>query len=233
MSATAMSRRFASSDDFLARVNGSSRGDAKRAIDTARRLRLAPGAASDAFDQGRLSVGEADAISAAAALDPSAEDRLVERATTSHDLADVRERADKVKAAARQGEDPAVRRARLRALAAVAGVRPRRDARGHGPLRPRGVGAGGAGDRRLPGGPVPAGPPRGPPRTDRGLPGRRRAGRPGRRRRSRRAQPHRHPRPQPATAGRAGRVHRDCDRRPSPTRRPCGRRDRVRRAEPD
>ena len=34
------SRRFASSDDFLARVNGSSRGDAKRAIDTARRLRL-------------------------------------------------------------------------------------------------------------------------------------------------------------------------------------------------
>ena len=110
------SRRFASSDDFLARVNGSSRGDAKRAIDTARRLRLAPGAASDAFDQGRLSVGEADAISAAAALDPSAEDRLVERATTSHDLADVRERADKVKAAARKGEDPAVRRARLRAL---------------------------------------------------------------------------------------------------------------------
>src|SRR6476661_1311517 len=110
------SRRFASSDDFLARVNGSSRGDAKRAIDTARRLRLAPGAASDAFDQGRLSVGEADAISAAAALDPSAEGRLVERATTSHDLADVRERADKVKAAARKGEDPAVRRARLRAL---------------------------------------------------------------------------------------------------------------------
>src|SRR6185312_1489336 len=57
-----------------------------------------------------------DAISAAAALDPSAEGRLVERATTSHDLADVRERADKVKAAARKGEDPAVRRARLRAL---------------------------------------------------------------------------------------------------------------------
>jgi len=58
----------------------------------------------------------ASAISSAAALDPSAEGRLVERATTSHDLADVRERADKVKAAARHGEDPAVRRARLRAL---------------------------------------------------------------------------------------------------------------------
>ena len=74
------------------------------------------GAAAQAFDQGRLSVGEADAISAAAALDPSAEDRLVERARPRHDLADVRERADKVKAAARHGEDPAVRRARLRAL---------------------------------------------------------------------------------------------------------------------
>ena len=47
---------------------------------------------------------------------PPPEGRLVERATTSHDLADTRERADKVKAAARKGEDPAVRRARLRAL---------------------------------------------------------------------------------------------------------------------
>ena len=53
-------------------------------------------------------------------------------------------------------------------------------------------------------GPVRAGPPRGPPRTDRGLPGRRRARRPGRRRRSRR------PRPRPTR--RAG----DCDRPAEP-----------------
>ena len=98
-------------------MNGSSRGDAKRAIDTARRLRLAPGAASEAFDQGRLSVGEADAISGCGGV--GSRPRRIgwwSGPTTSHDLADVRERADKVKAAARHGEDPAVRRARLRAL---------------------------------------------------------------------------------------------------------------------
>ena len=37
------------------------------------------------------------------------------RAVTTHDLVETRERADKVKAAARHGEDPAARRARLRA----------------------------------------------------------------------------------------------------------------------
>ncbi len=107
-------RQFVSCDDYLARVNGSSRGDAKRAIDTARRLRQCP-AASAAFEQGDLSVGEADEIAAAVVLDPSAEEALVATATTTHDLAETRDRARKVKAAARRGEDPALRRARVRA----------------------------------------------------------------------------------------------------------------------
>ncbi len=108
-------RQFSSSDDYLARVNGSSRGEAKKAIDTARRLQLAPGAASVAFEQGDLSVGEAHEIAGAVALDPSAEEALVATATTTHDLAETRDRVRKVKAAARRGEDPAVRRARVRA----------------------------------------------------------------------------------------------------------------------
>ena len=54
-------------------------------------------------------------IAAAAMVDPAAEAELVARAVTTHDLAETRERADKVKAAARHGEDPAARRARLRA----------------------------------------------------------------------------------------------------------------------
>ncbi len=108
-------RQYSSSDDYLARVNGSSRGEAKKAIDTARRLQLAPGAAAAAFEQGDLSVGEASEIAGAVALDPSAEEALVAKATTSHDLAETKERARKVRAAARRGEDPAVRRARVRA----------------------------------------------------------------------------------------------------------------------
>ncbi len=108
-------RQFVSCDDYLARVNGSSRGDAKRAIDTARRLKQAPGAASAAFEQGDLSVGEASEIAAAVVLDPSAEGVLVAKATSTHDLAETKERARKVRAAARRGEDPAVRRARVRA----------------------------------------------------------------------------------------------------------------------
>ncbi len=107
-------RQFVSCDDYLARVNGSSRGDAKRAIDTARRLRQCP-AASAAFEQGDLSVGEASEIAAAVVLDPSAEGVLVAKATSTHDLAETKERARKVRAAARRGEDPAVRRARVRA----------------------------------------------------------------------------------------------------------------------
>ena len=101
----AQPRQAGSPDDWLARQNGTSRSDAKRAIDTARRLKCCP-ATADAFANGELSLGEADAISGAAAVDPAAEAELVAKAKRSHDLADTRERAAKVKAAARNGEDP-------------------------------------------------------------------------------------------------------------------------------
>ena len=64
---------------------------------------------------GMLSIDEADLITAAAVLDPAAESALVAKATSGHDLAEVREAAERVKRAARAGEDPGVRRARLRA----------------------------------------------------------------------------------------------------------------------
>ncbi len=105
-------RQAGSPEDWLARQNGTSRSDAKRAIDTARRMKSCPTTA-DAFANGDLSLGEAEVISGAAAVDPSAEAELVAKAKSSHDLADTRERAGKVKAAAHNGEDPAARRKRL------------------------------------------------------------------------------------------------------------------------
>jgi hypothetical protein len=108
------SKRSPSPEDWLARQNGTTLGEAKKAVDTARRLRSCP-VTADAFERGDLSVGEADAISAAAVVDPSSEDGLVARARSSHDLGETRERAERVRRAARKGEDPAARRARLRA----------------------------------------------------------------------------------------------------------------------
>ena len=107
-------KRFCSTVDWMARLNGSSFGEAKRVVDTARALKQFPQTA-EAFRAGDLSGAQAAAIAAAAAIDPSAEADLVERAVTTRDLVETRERADKVKAAARHGEDPAVRRGRLRA----------------------------------------------------------------------------------------------------------------------
>ena len=110
----AQPKQAGSPEDYLARLNGTSRGEAKKAIDTARRLKSCP-ATADAFAKGELSLGEADAISGAAAIDPTAELELIERATNCHDLADTKDRAAKVRAAAHNGESPADRRKRLAA----------------------------------------------------------------------------------------------------------------------
>ena len=106
--------RARSPEEWLAKQNGTSRAEAKRTLDTMKRMKSCPTAA-EAFDQGDLSLAEADAVSSAAVLDPSAEKTLVAKATGSHDLAEVRDAADKVKRAARSGEDAVARRARLRA----------------------------------------------------------------------------------------------------------------------
>ncbi len=107
-------KQSGSADDWLARQNGTSKGDAKKAIDTARRMKGLP-VTADAFAHGDLSVGEAEAISGAAAVDPTAEQDLVDQAKKTHDLADTKDRAAKAKAGARAGEDPAERKKRLRA----------------------------------------------------------------------------------------------------------------------
>ncbi|MGZ4704880.1 MAG: DUF222 domain-containing protein, partial [Acidimicrobiales bacterium] len=59
------SKRSPSPEDWLARANGTSRGEAKKAVDTAKRLRSCP-ATAEAFASGELSLGEAEVISAAA-----------------------------------------------------------------------------------------------------------------------------------------------------------------------
>ena len=112
--ANAYAARARSAEDWLARHNGTSRSEAKRAIDTARRMAECP-LAAEAFDRGELSIAEADAVSSAALVDPGAERSLLGAATSTHDLGKVREQADRVKRAARSAEDEAARLARLRA----------------------------------------------------------------------------------------------------------------------
>jgi hypothetical protein len=110
----AYSSRARSPEEWLAKQNGTSRSEAKRALETARRMRSCP-LAAEAFDRGDLSLAEADAVSSAAVVDPGSEAALVAKATASHDLAAVRDAADEVKRAARSAEDEAARVARLRA----------------------------------------------------------------------------------------------------------------------
>ena len=57
-------KRFASTVDWMARLNGSSFGEAKRAVDTARRLKQCPQTA-EAFRSGDLSGAQAAVIAAA------------------------------------------------------------------------------------------------------------------------------------------------------------------------
>ena len=110
----AYSRRPRSAEDWFAQQNGTSRAEAKRALETAWRMKRCP-VTAEAFNRGDLSMGEADAVSSAAVVDPAAEADLVAKATESHDLAAVRDASDRIKRAARSAEDEAARVARLRA----------------------------------------------------------------------------------------------------------------------
>ncbi len=92
----AYSRRARSAEEWLAKQNGTSKAEAKRALDTAARMKRCP-AVAEAFDRGDLSMAEADVVSGAAVVDPSAEQALVDQATKGHDLAEVRDASDKVK----------------------------------------------------------------------------------------------------------------------------------------
>src|SRR3954454_15070651 len=77
----AYAARARSAEDWLARQNGGSRSEAKRAIDTARRMSECP-LAAEAFERGELSIAEADAVSSAVVVDPSAERSLLSAATS-------------------------------------------------------------------------------------------------------------------------------------------------------
>ena len=98
--------------EWLARQNGSSRAEAQRTLDTAARLPECPTTAA-ALASGELSLDQAAVVTGAAAVDPSAERRLVEQART-HDLYETRAAADRVKQSARSFEEAAAREARLR-----------------------------------------------------------------------------------------------------------------------
>ncbi|MGZ4730135.1 MAG: hypothetical protein ACXWB2_20665 [Acidimicrobiales bacterium] len=108
----AYAARAHSAADWLATQNGSSKAQAERALDTARRLDDCP-ATTAAFTNGEISTDEAEAVSDAARADPRAEHRLLDAAKTRHDLRETRTAADQVRRAARSAEDEAARHTRL------------------------------------------------------------------------------------------------------------------------
>ncbi|MGH9265811.1 MAG: DUF222 domain-containing protein, partial [Acidimicrobiales bacterium] len=83
----------------LARVTGTSVAAAGEALETARRLERLPAVAA-AARAGELSAQQAAAVAEAAALDPSAEARLLEKARRSS-LGELREECARTKAGAR------------------------------------------------------------------------------------------------------------------------------------
>ena len=95
----------------LARVTGTTVGQAMQAMETARKLEALP-AAKKAAEEGRLSSQQAQAIATAAAADPSAERSLLE-AAEKLSLKELREEAERVKAAA--DRDLEARRRRIHA----------------------------------------------------------------------------------------------------------------------
>ncbi len=108
----AYAARARSAADWLARQNGTSMTQAKRALETAKRLDACP-ATRDALVAGDISTDEAEAVTDAATVDPSSEQRLLADARLNHDLRETRQAADKVRRAARSAEDEAARHARL------------------------------------------------------------------------------------------------------------------------
>ncbi len=104
--------RAHSGPDWFATLNGISKAEAARALDTAKRLDDCP-ATKAAFAAGEISTDEAAAVSGAATADPACERRLLEGARSRHDLRETRQQADKVRRAARSAEDEQARHARL------------------------------------------------------------------------------------------------------------------------
>jgi hypothetical protein len=88
--------------DWLAKRTGETVGAARAALETAAKLADCPSTA-EAFRKGELSVPQANAIAAAAAADPTAEQRLLDLASSAG-LKRLRESCDRVLAAASDSE---------------------------------------------------------------------------------------------------------------------------------
>nr|MBA3655379.1 DUF222 domain-containing protein [Actinomycetota bacterium] len=88
-----------SAADLVARETGTTIGDARDAIDTAKRLEDQP-SLNDAARSGEVSPQQASAISDAAAADPGAETELLAKVRSGASLNELREEASKIKAAA-------------------------------------------------------------------------------------------------------------------------------------
>jgi len=100
-----------SPEDWLAEATGTSKTDAADTITTGQRLDELP-ATADALRAGKLSSQQAKAITDAASTDPTAEQRLLERAETGS-LGELRNEARRTKAAA--APDPDATRQRIHA----------------------------------------------------------------------------------------------------------------------
>jgi hypothetical protein len=101
-----------SPEHWLARLSGTTVGAAKDVLDTARRLEQLP-ETDRAVRSGRLSPQQASAVAEAATADPHSERSLL-AAAPEESLAELRGRAERVKAAARSAEDEAAREERIR-----------------------------------------------------------------------------------------------------------------------
>ena len=106
-------RGSATGELWLAKQLGCTGGAAHRLLATGRKLDDLP-ATREAFASGTISSDEADAIVAAAVVDPGAESGLLAIAVKDHDLAVTRKAADKVRHQSRSAAQEQARRARIR-----------------------------------------------------------------------------------------------------------------------
>jgi hypothetical protein len=97
-----------SPEHWLARRSGSTVSAAREALDMAQRVKCLP-ATEVALRAGRLSPAQASAVAEAATADPTAEQELL-GAAPEESLAELRRRAERIKAAARSAEDEESRR---------------------------------------------------------------------------------------------------------------------------
>ncbi len=97
-----------SAAEHLARTSGCSLGTARAGLETSRRLRRLP-ATEAAVRRGELSRAQAETITDAAAVNPGAEQSLLEAAGRGN-LGELREKANRAKAAADPDPDATHRR---------------------------------------------------------------------------------------------------------------------------